>query len=605
MKGKYYIILAVLMWSMTQQVSAQTTFYNTYGHTTEGGEGRNAVQAADGGYFLTYYFYEGSKFITCLTKLNCAGVKEWDKKFDCGYTTMPVDLIPQTDNGCLFTLSIRRNADWEATVMRLDANGNQLWATSFPMHIAGVTGCTGVSPGGYIFVCGGITAPSGTTGTGIAKLQPNGQLLWLKQYYDFGYHTPVALTITPSDRIAVVSTAGFSTLPFSNLTVMLCDNSGNFMKRKVFGTYYDDDPKSVCSDEQGNIYITGQSYFLGSEWDAMFLKLNGNLDVLESKFYNAGTAQGEQTRYIIKTQNGIAMFGDEGGFNERNPMIVNMDRSGNILWAKSYPVSPAFTNYAFYGSQCKDGGFLWTGDVRPPSQYRFAPIMKTDMDGDAGCFTANLNLSERTELMTVLDTALLVYTTNYIANAQILPEVTMPSSETVFCSHVFPCGNFTKTGEVCPGVCYTYEDHSLNATTWQWTFENGTPANHTGKFPPEVCYDEEGMHKVTLELTNNAGTTIYTQYVNGTPDCPIVVPNIFSPNNDSINDLFAAIHVKEPFSLEIYNRWGTIIFSADYPGTWWNGKTNSGTKAADGVYFYVLKLKESGKEFQGTVTLVR
>jgi gliding motility-associated-like protein len=603
----YALFFAALFIVLSLKSTAQSTFYNTYGHTAEGGEGRNVAQAADGGYFLSYYFYSGSKFIACLTKLNCAGVKEWDRKFDCGSTTFPVDVIPRADNGCIFVLSIRKTTDWETAVLNLDALGNQQWTTTIPLHIAGVVGCSARANDGSIYVCGSITASAtGTTGTALAKLKPSGDLDWMKQYYDQSYHTPLSLTITSGNKIAITGTTSVSGPFFSDLFVMLCDQDGTFLQRKVFGTYYDDNPQSICSDNVGNIYITGYSYFLGSAWDMMFLKLDGNLGVQQSVFYDAGTAQGEQARAMLCAADGtIAIFGDEGGFNERNPAMLSLNSDGTVNWARSYPVSPIFTNYCFQGTYCSDKGFLLTGDFRPPTQERCAPILKTTTDGDAGCFTIPLNLVSRTEPLSVLDTSVWSSTTADTVSREAIPDVAAPTNETVYCSKILPCGNFIKTGELCPQVCYQFTDHSLNATSWQWDFENGVPAVSTEQNPPQVCFAAEGIQKITLKLSNANGSTFYTQYIDATLDCILSVPTIFSPNGDGINDVFFAKGIHGNFSLYIYNRWGNLIYSAGSPGKWWDGTTNSGAAAADGVYFYILQVQEGEKTLKGTVQLVR
>src|SRR6187549_1729185 len=84
----------------------QNTMFRTIGHQIEGSEGRNVIQAADGGYFMSYYIYYASKTIGCLTKLNCGGIVEWERFYEEGSNALPVDIIPQPDNGCLLLLSV-------------------------------------------------------------------------------------------------------------------------------------------------------------------------------------------------------------------------------------------------------------------------------------------------------------------------------------------------------------------------------------------------------------------------------------------------------------------------------------------------------------------
>lgn len=45
----------------------------------------------------------------------------------------------------------------------------------------------------------------------------------------------------------------------------------------------------------------------------------------------------------------------------------------------------------------------------------------------------------------------------------------------------------------------------------------------------------------------------------------------------------------EIFNLDIYNRWGTLIYTTDIPSFEWNGRTQAGDRAAPGVYFYAIQ----------------
>ncbi len=86
-------------------------------------------------------------------------------------------------------------------------------------------------------------------------------------------------------------------------------------------------------------------------------------------------------------------------------------------------------------------------------------------------------------------------------------------------------------------------------------------------------------------------------------DCYLNIPNVFTPNDDGVNDLFDVVYKgNESFYLIICNRWGKKVFESDDRNNQWNGKIKN-TDAADGVYYYVLVIGK--KEYDGTVTLMR
>lgn len=91
----------------------------------------------------------------------------------------------------------------------------------------------------------------------------------------------------------------------------------------------------------------------------------------------------------------------------------------------------------------------------------------------------------------------------------------------------------------------------------------------------------------------------------------IFIPNIFTPNNDHVNDSFVikAYDYKE-IDYSIYNRWGCeIIKSINQPiinsTTFiWDGKID-GKDATDGVYYYVINFKKIGDNIKTTTGFIQ
>jgi gliding motility-associated-like protein len=80
-------------------------------------------------------------------------------------------------------------------------------------------------------------------------------------------------------------------------------------------------------------------------------------------------------------------------------------------------------------------------------------------------------------------------------------------------------------------------------------------------------------------------------------------PTAFSPNGDGNNDRLTFIHRGiSDYTLEIYNRWGDLLFTGR-PGQYWDG-TYERKPLPEGVYVYVLKLP-NGDTRKGSITLIR
>jgi len=73
------------------------------------------------------------------------------------------------------------------------------------------------------------------------------------------------------------------------------------------------------------------------------------------------------------------------------------------------------------------------------------------------------------------------------------------------------------------------------------------------------------------------------------------LPNIFTPNADSKNDLFHPLPYQfvEKVDFKLYNRWGNLLFQTTDPDINWDGReTDSGNLVSDGIYYYVCEVFE-------------
>ena len=74
-----------------------------------------------------------------------------------------------------------------------------------------------------------------------------------------------------------------------------------------------------------------------------------------------------------------------------------------------------------------------------------------------------------------------------------------------------------------------------------------------------------------------------------------ILPNVFSPNNDNINDLFIPLRTAyvEKVDFQVFNRWGLLVFQTDDPDLNWDGKILGTNKVVSpGVYYYICEVFE-------------
>jgi gliding motility-associated-like protein len=157
-------------------------------------------------------------------------------------------------------------------------------------------------------------------------------------------------------------------------------------------------------------------------------------------------------------------------------------------------------------------------------------------------------------------------------------------------------------------LAVTFTNTSVGATGYEWVFGNGITSTST-LTTIQQTYTAAGTYIVVVVASNGTCNGVATQTIVVEGDPSIVIPNIFTPNGDGINDLFfiATIGITD-LHAEIYNRWGTLIYVLNGVSASWDGKNIKNDDLSDGTYYVILKAKDiDGKAYdkEGYVTLIR
>jgi gliding motility-associated-like protein len=149
---------------------------------------------------------------------------------------------------------------------------------------------------------------------------------------------------------------------------------------------------------------------------------------------------------------------------------------------------------------------------------------------------------------------------------------------------------------------------SSTAITYSWSFGDG---NSSSTFSPSNTFQTPGTYLVTLFVTNANGCTdsYAIQIIVLENPSELIIPNVFTPNNDNNNDLFVvrSSGLKE-FNCVIYDRWGLEMIELASESMGWDGRTAAGVNVSDGTYYYIIKaqgLDGKGYNETGFVLLTR
>lgn len=155
-----------------------------------------------------------------------------------------------------------------------------------------------------------------------------------------------------------------------------------------------------------------------------------------------------------------------------------------------------------------------------------------------------------------------------------------------------------------------------------------TNPNHACDGPDDVAgYTisvQNGDVVTILETLNSANDTFYVHQVSGSlagcytvsafdsvgnvshsqaicvDNCPdYVLPNTFTPNGDGANEVFKPFpgwRFISRIDMQIFNRWGGLVFSTTDPAINWNGQNSRGDELAAGTYYFTCRVFEQRVE---------
>ena len=88
------------------------------------------------------------------------------------------------------------------------------------------------------------------------------------------------------------------------------------------------------------------------------------------------------------------------------------------------------------------------------------------------------------------------------------------------------------------------------------------------------------------------------------------IPHVITPDENGKNDSWV-LNLDPSAKVDIYNRWGSLVFTASPYMNDWNGQTSDGITTLGkgflpgGTYFYVIDKKDGERPSSGYIELIR
>jgi gliding motility-associated-like protein len=137
---------------------------------------------------------------------------------------------------------------------------------------------------------------------------------------------------------------------------------------------------------------------------------------------------------------------------------------------------------------------------------------------------------------------------------------------------------FEHTEPLDTGVDYTF--------TWDIDIPGFTPGSSQRQI---VTFPDSGIYTVSLTVADEFGCSSTSATVISIIE-EITIQNVFTPNDDHINDNFIVTsNGGFPIIVKVFTRAGILVYEGEGTTVTWDGHTASGQKLKPGIYFYAIK----------------
>jgi len=455
-----------------------------------------------------------------------------------------------------------------------------LGAGNYTVTVFDVTGCSYTANGVMVQNNGGILDASFVSTDGICG-QPDGTIT---VSVNVGGAAPFMSSL--NGGIPQMGN-GFTNLAAGNYTVTITDNAGCTF------TLYNiiiNDPAATLTP---TIAISAAPN-PGCQGDPItftaVVNNGGSSGTIDWMVNNTSVQNSAATTYSSAINNGDVVT---AVFSSPDPCLTSSSVQSNSLTMTVLPVTnptisiTASTTNACVGDAVTFGAVAT--DCGPGAIYTFSV--------NGGAAQAGLNDTFTTTNLLNGDQVTVTVECNYpCANPSNVTSSTVTMNVTV------PLADAGPNHTIVSGNSVVLEG-SGNGITVLWVPSTGLDD------PTSLTPTASPTETTTYFLTVTDGNCSVTDEVTVLVIQPLNPPNMFTPNDDGINDTWRIPSIERFPNVQvlIYTRWGQQIFDSTGYASPWDG-TNNGSTLPVGIYYYIIKLDRSDDEaglVSGSITIAR
>ncbi len=568
-----------------------------------------------------------------ILKLDKCGNIQWERSFGGTNYESARDVVQTADGG--FIIAGETNSTdggvingYAATkdiwILKVDAVGTLLWQKRYGGNGLDIANHIHLLNDGSFYLTassssndGNISGNHGTAGytdAVLMKLDAGGNLQWSRCFGGSKNEELLDMEII-NGRVYLAgyanSTDGDIPPQQKNYDVWLLalDASGNKIYSRVYGGAQNDVAYSMTLGTDGNLTLAG--YTTSNDGDVSGARGSQDYWVLNINPTNGrmnwqrvmGGSDAEYANSVITDADGGYLVGGITYSNDldvANPLgegdywVIKFTQAGNVAWQQNLGGSgndhlraiiyqPAVKEYYLCGdSESGDGNFS-----NPQGETDFGIIKLKQID-------------------TLLVDSTVCTLASFTPYSDTIPDICGNDSAFVIYQPVLissPFDSIRTSDTIFVGQSLTLPSNGNGSITWSYDPTLSCTNCPKPVATPAVTTTYLATNSLDTQCMRTGEFTVVVL-----KDALVFMPSAFTPNGDGLNDYFGPIgKVPDEFSIQIYDRNGTLFFKSASTLHPWDGKVN-GKPQPNGVYVYLVQYRDIQKKpvmKKGIVTLIR
>ncbi|MBI5774166.1 MAG: SBBP repeat-containing protein [Verrucomicrobia bacterium] len=267
-----------------------------------------------------------------------AGVPLWTNRYDgpSNLTEEAATIVVASNGNVIMTgRSDNGGGNWDSATVAYSGAGLPLWTNRYSPPTGGYP-VSAVDRDGNVFVTGG--------GLSTVAYSSAGVPLWTNGYGGAGFARDV--TVDDSGNVFVTGRAGigYATMAYSGAGVPLWTNFYNGPGNST------DEAFAIVADHNGNVFVTGYSYGLGTDFDYATLAYSGNGVPLWTNRYSGPVFNWDQAYAIAVDGDGnvfVTGYSTGSSSTGQDFATVAYSSTGALLWVDRYNGPGSSSDVAF------------------------------------------------------------------------------------------------------------------------------------------------------------------------------------------------------------------------------------------------------------------